>query len=245
MAIRSAQIAAIVAMVSAVRSIASIRATRSWAFRSSVAAWSWRSIFPRVSLSFVIDTLVRATVIGDGVRGSAQPCRFPPPPRDIGRHPSANLVEVQVLSSAYGVSRESGNAGNKPQQAMSPRGFAGGKSPEGRGRGHVLSLNDQGDRSERKHASRSSGSRASNRCSCFSWRGETIPPQAPHPLLNSRSAHFEAWAIACPNHSFGVGGLAHSGRSSEPRRLGGCEPVPQMARSKDGGSEASTRAGGG
>jgi hypothetical protein len=41
-----------------------------------------------------------------------------------------------------------------------------------------------------------------------------------NPLFNSRSPQFEAWAIPAQNHPFGVGGLAHSGRSSGARRLG-------------------------
>ncbi len=161
-----------------------------------------------------------------------------PPPLCEPRRGSSPLIRIRRFTRK----RE---RGEQTSTGDEPPGLCGRQKPRGQGtRARPLSQRPR-DRSERKHASRSSGSRASNRCSCFSWRGETIPPQAPHPLLNSRSAHFEAWAIACPNHSFGVGGLAHSGRSSEPRRLGGCEPVPQMARNKDGGSEASTRAGGG
>jgi hypothetical protein len=108
----------------------------------------------------------------------------------------------------------------------------------------ALSLNNQGTapsgnmQAVRRVLARRTG------WSCFSWRGEMIPATGAYPLFNSRSPQFEAWAIACQNHPFGVGGLAHSGRSSEPRRLG--LDVSHRLRwlAAEGDSEASARAGG-
>jgi hypothetical protein len=72
----------------------------------------------------------------------------------------------------------------------------------------------------------------------------TAPAPRRNRLFNSRSPQFEAWAITCPNHPFGVGGLAHPGRSSEPRRLGLDASHRLRWLAAEGDSEASPRAGG-